>query len=1231
MKILALKLSNLASLAGEHVLDYRTEPLASAGLMAITGPTGAGKSTILDAICLALYGQVPRLRIAGKGLDGKVSEGSQELAMDDARTLLRRGTDSGYAILEFEGQDGRVYEASWLVRRKRGKSRELTVERALTEVLSRQVIASRVTEFNEQIGRLVGLSFDQFTRAVMLAQSEFGAFLKATDEERAQLLEKLLATDIYRRLSVFAFEKRKQLESQYQDVQAQIGDWQPLVETERVALESNMAALSAEKAQSEASRRDLSAMQNWCVMRDRLQQQCDQSLQSLQMARDAWSSLEPLREEAQQLQAFQLIRPRIQQQTALQQRQVSLAAQVTTGQQTLEALQAQITDSERLQLDADQRYQATKALEQSARAAITEASRLEHEVTRLAEEQTQTHLMRQQATILLADVTQALDTHQQRRSTVKSERDAIGLQLEMTAEVVGLDERWPLYRSRMQDAVQLMANGLVLDSRITAHRAELTQIAQVVQHAYEASQVQLSRYGTLAAQQGEIQRCRQQKDNARQYDSALRDLMQQYQRYSHTRGEMLGAHDKLNTAQKKHEMLSISHQTLQTQAQRAEIEWTTVQQLLAQQRLLRSASVTELREQLTPEHPCPVCGSTEHPFAIAAHMVEALAKQDDVQEAEAKQKFTALQNEERRTQVELQHLTEVLQELQVQLEALKNQEKLHKQTLLALPQASQLRAVADDERMDWLTQQLSTNQQEEQRLTLVLEQLEQVERSTRTLDEQFTQHQYRHQQLLQGQGSLDEQRAHLRTQQEEAERTFTTVLPAAWLSDWRTDPQEMLARLTAVMAQRAALHGQYQVLESELRDLIQQDALLQVQRTQHAAQVQELSQTHERLTAAWQLSNAQLRSQLVQAGQSLGQEITAVSQWQAQLNHLLQSSEQQSRQAQAAYQQLQQRAETVRATLAAQLQQQTESARDLAELTERIQAWHETHAIADDIFKRLEETSTQQEALIRQQINTAQETMTQADSQWSVYAQQLATHQQHVPVWSAASGRQAEEAWPADSDLAPLLLEVESQLQVTQEAWVSLRVRLQQDDERRQRSTALHTELEQRRVAYLRFCRMADLIASGDGKKFQKMAQGFFLDRLLEDANQQLEQLSRRYQLKRAGDSLSLLVIDQDMGDEVRSVHSLSGGESFLVSLALALGLAAMASGRLRIESLFIDEGFGTLDPESLQTVMDALDRLQDQGRKVTVITHVQELHERIPTQIQVRKLGHGQSRLMVV
>ena len=186
------------------------------------------------------------------------------------------------------------------------------------------------------------------------------------------------------------------------------------------------------------------------------------------------------------------------------------------------------------------------------------------------------------------------------------------------------------------------------------------------------------------------------------------------------------------------------------------------------------------------------------------------------------------------------------------------------------------------------------------------------------------------------------------------------------------------------------------------------------------------------------------------------------------------------------------------------------------------------------------------------------------------------------------------------------------------------------DDQRRTANVALSAELEVRRIAARRWERLNDLIGSADGAKFRGIAQRRTLDILLGYANAQLAQLAPRYRLERIPESLNLIVLDRDMGDERRSVHSLSGGESFLVSLALALGLAALTSNRLRIESLFIDEGFGNLDVETLNVAMGALMRLESQGRKVGVISHVSEMADAIPVQIRVAKGRGGASRLIV-
>lgn len=206
----------------------------------------------------------------------------------------------------------------------------------------------------------------------------------------------------------------------------------------------------------------------------------------------------------------------------------------------------------------------------------------------------------------------------------------------------------------------------------------------------------------------------------------------------------------------------------------------------------------------------------------------------------------------------------------------------------------------------------------------------------------------------------------------------------------------------------------------------------------------------------------------------------------------------------------------------------------------------------------------------------------------------------------------------------------DSLARITQEKTeLSFRIRVQKEN--KEKVAGLQNELTAKRLDSERWAKLNDLAGSADGAKFRRIAQGYTLDLLLNYANVQLRNLTRRYRLERVPETLALQVIDRDMCDEVRSVHSLSGGESFLVSLALALGLSSLSSNRMKVESLFIDEGFGSLDAETLRVAMDALESLRTQGRKIGVISHVQEMTERIPAQIRVNRAGNGRSYIEII
>jgi len=263
MRILAIRGKNLASLADEFEVDFEDEPLKSAGLFAITGPTGAGKSTLLDALCMALYENTPRLLNAGNKTVPDV--GKETITQQDARNLLRRGTAEGYAEVDFVGNDGVSYRSRWSARRARTKS-DGSLQKSsisLKTLPDLQSVGGTNREVLGEIIKRIGLSFDQFTRAVLLAQNEFSAFLKADDNDRGALLETLTGSTIYSTLSQRAFARAKQEQHELQRINDRLADQKPLIDEIVLQLEQDHNAANAAVAALDERKSQLEMQLRW--------------------------------------------------------------------------------------------------------------------------------------------------------------------------------------------------------------------------------------------------------------------------------------------------------------------------------------------------------------------------------------------------------------------------------------------------------------------------------------------------------------------------------------------------------------------------------------------------------------------------------------------------------------------------------------------------------------------------------------------------------------------------------------------------------------------------------------------------------------------------------------------------------------------------------------------------------------------------------------------------------
>ncbi|MFM2086453.1 MAG: hypothetical protein RLZZ237_1322, partial [Pseudomonadota bacterium] len=648
----------------------------------------------------------------------------------------------------------------------------------------------------------------------------------------------------------------------------------------------------------------------------------------------------------------------------------------------------------------------------------------------------------------------------------------------------------------------------------------------------------------------------------------------------------------------------------------------------------------QLRANLAIDTPCPVCGALEHPYShqdpVSRAMLASL--QDDVQACRALSHANIAQLAAHKAALdgyarEQAPAAQALAALPPAIAQLTTQWQSHSATL-NLP--------AEELRTNWFAEQLAAN-------AAGLQALMQQDTALRQAQTQRDQAQAAHEQaaaehvrltaaLSSAQTKLAQLQAQHAASKDKGETArgaldgLLTQLDSAfadtegaedWKENWGSGPADFRAA-----REMESTQWQKQQAAQEIRIQALATLAAQLSGTQAAAsQAQQLAKdAHAAFNSlATQLKALQVERNALWNGQ-------AVTEVEHKLAAAIEAAKaalvQQQTAAHAASQERTRLAEAcaqAEQRLAFLRQQELAASAALQDWLQQFRQAHPGHA-PEDIISLRERLSISPEAM-RMERETLQAIAHRHTAAVTVLAerrQQLASHVELPPP-------------ELETDVAVLQTALDAltaERQHANQQATQLRLAIAQDDARRHSAQAMLAQIEEQAAIERRWASLNELIGSADGKKFRNYAQQFTLEVLLGYANAHLNHLARRYQLERIDNpnnpSLGLMVRDQDMGGELRSVHSLSGGESFLVSLALALGLASLSSNRVRVESLFIDEGFGSLDTETLRVAMDALDGLQAMGRKVGVISHVQEMTERIATKILVRPGSGGKSVVTV-
>lgn len=433
---------------------------------------------------------------------------------------------------------------------------------------------------------------------------------------------------------------------------------------------------------------------------------------------------------------------------------------------------------------------------------------------------------------------------------------------------------------------------------------------------------------------------------------------------------------------------------------------------------------------------------------------------------------------------------------------------------------------------------------------------------------------------------------------------------------WQQSSSQTAKQTWTILDGRAKQLEQQEQLSQRFEQQQQELKMLTANLEQMTKQIDEVDQNLKDITLKGQQNNEKAVS-LIQ--QMTGRADIKPHEWLIEHDAKRQQQQTAYHEAKQRFEQTRQHFEQQKQSLDQLKHQHQHTAQHQQQVDEQIQNWLKAHAdFQASALTALMQINSTQEQDIRNRLNHAERLLSEASSALKTMQEQLSEHLQTQPDI---------EYEKLMSLIQDNIAELKAQLEVRDRLKLKLEVHQQNLAKQQQYAEQIQNIQQEEH----RWSKISGLIGDAKGKEFRDYAQQYHLDILVEHANQQLAMLSQRYTLKRLDQSLSLAIIDHDMDGETRSVASLSGGESFLTALALSLAIANMASGSMKIESLFIDEGFGTLDASSLHMVMNALDQLQNQGRQVILISHIQEMHERIPVQIQVKPLGLGASTIEVV
>ncbi len=1073
MKILELRFKNLNSLQGHWCIDFTDAQYMAT--FALTGPTGAGKSTILDAICLALYGATPRL--------GRITKSGNEI-------MSRQKAECSAEVL-FSSQSGQ-FRCFWGQKRARNKIDGALQEprHEIADAVTGQALEGRKSYVLKIIEEKTGMDFDRFTRSILLAQGGFDTFLKAKVEEKSKILEQITGTAIYTDISLRVHERQKEEKEKLQTLQAESSGIVLLEQNQEQEMQNTLQEKKAQEKILVTQQQEVQVALTWVNTIENLMKDEHRLRQDAERVGQQEKDFEPQKirlEKAQKAAALDGV----------------FAAYTALRKQHAENTQASEKEKETIPRWINAEAQHAKILQEAEHSVTTHKERLEsmtpllHEVRLLDQKIIEKNISFLAGTKAFAQEEAAM-TLLQKNYTLEQEKYRA-----VTTRLAKVQDYLVQYA---QDA-WLISGFAAIKEQLENMLGKMQECAQKTQHFTHAQQEYQKQTQALQKMQ---QQCMAQKDHVAKATAQLKEAQKNL-------ATLLGG-TLLREYRAKKDMLLRERAYLQK-----------IEELEAH------------RHKLEDGKACPLCGATEHPFALGN-----IPKPDSID-----QEITALE-------ALIKHAEE--QEVHIQ--------QFEKAEIAAR------HVYAESEKDVTITQHALAMTEKNAKI---------IKEEIRILHENLDSFK---------QAVLDSVKELGLQQLPESEKGVQSLL--ASLKDrqerWQKHMEQKNTEEKLLVDIGHALQRQQDGIEVKKRAL------------------QERKQTVE-------VVKAELIQDEKQRKQLFGDKKVDVEEGVLRKN--LREAEEKEKQSRAQHQEAQQKRMAAQTRLSTLLEGMEQSLPKLHEAQQHFEEkltlanfHHEQHFLD---CRLLEE----ERLLLTSQAQNLERSKTECEARQKDCATRL--QQERAKNLSSNSLEVLQEHHKAG----------EEALQENRENMAKLTYALQENKAAKARIHEKQAAIHAQRIEYQRWEKLHSLIGSADGKKYRNFAQGLTFELMVSHANRQLAKMTDRYLLVRDKDHpLELNVIDGYQAGEVRSIKNLSGGESFIVSLTLALGLSKMSSRKVRVDSLFLDEGFGSLDEDALEMALETLSGLQEDGKLIGVISHIAALKERIGTQIQVIPLSGGRSIL---